>query len=697
MGQLHVPMAGRATQVFILLLLSAPQANATGPTPAIEQLKEAVEYYKKNDFGSCAGVLEKLHADSVKNPDAALFLRAQCRFYSGKPKQAKEDFLRLQRHYPQSPHADLAAWREADCAWKMGQRKKAVALYENAAAHHRTDRADAALGLAKRSIWFYDHGKVSRGMKLWFSLRKNFPLHPLASDAPPGRQDLKLTFEQSMQLARALRKASAVHRALAVLEAAPEPTNKRQKLQLLKLTGLVLFDTRENYQQAARILLRVRDGAKSSSMRQEAWFYASRALGRANKDKQAIASHLAMVHKYPKGKYSARALFYAGWLHVNRGNCKQAQVILHQVREQYPSSKWSKQAAWFSAWCDLRSRHWEKAIKTLAPLSLLKGYEQGARASYWLAVALDASGKHKKAERKFLDVISHHPLTWYSSLARIRLGDHSPALAVPPKPSKRKKIRDTLLEKAGELVSAGLLGFARQLLRAEEKAFILRHPTDYGLEAIMDMYWRSADANRPWYLTLTRHRNLLRTLPGAGALAFWRYAYPAYRRDLLMKYSGDDPQMSLFLQAIMRTESGFDQMALSSADARGLLQMLPSTASLVARKLNMKDFSAPDLFDPEVNIKIASWYIGRLVKKFKGQWPLAAAAYNAGQKPMEQWLGSTDSSDIDEFVERIPYTESRRYAKRVFTAMLRYAWLENLPMPKLEMHMDRQWLRSESE
>ncbi len=678
-------MASRFAFVLIFLFFSVTYGKSL--PPGVEKLARAAHKYAHSDFASCAKILNKFPFDSLLNPDAALFLRAQCRFYSGDVNSAKNDFKKLQARFPKSPHAALAAWREADCAWELGLKKQAVALYSQAQSGHLTRRADPAVGFARRAMWYYLHGKRQKGDDLWFALRKNYPLHPLATDSPPGQATPVFSFDQSVQLAESLRRSGSADRALEVLEPI-EPKNHRQKYRFLRQVGLVLFDTRENYLQAAQILFRVRDHARYSATKQEAWFYGSRALGRADRDKEAIESHLAMVDKYPRGKYSARALFYAGWLNVNQGRCDDAQPILHRVERQYPSSKWARKAAWFSAWCYIHAGHWTKAIGTLTGLSSLSGYESGGRAAYWRAVALDESGQHARATKSFLNLLDRFPLTWYSHLARLRLGDHAPVLAAPPLPLETKKIHDPLIQKTEELLSAGLIGFASQLLREGESKFLARHRSDAGLLTMMRMYTRAQDANRPWYLAVTRKRRLLRSMPDAKKIMFWRYAYPTYKRKLLVKYSDHDLEMSLFLQAIMRTESGFDQMALSPADARGLLQMLPATARQIAMELGLDDFNSLDLFIAETNIQTAAWYIGRLVKRFNRQWPLAAASYNGGQSPLCKWLSTTKATRIDEFVEQIPYSESRRYAKRVFTAMLRYAWLENKSPPALNMYIN---------
>jgi soluble lytic murein transglycosylase len=181
-------------------------------------------------------------------------------------------------------------------------------------------------------------------------------------------------------------------------------------------------------------------------------------------------------------------------------------------------------------------------------------------------------------------------------------------------------------------------------------------------------------------------------MPTSSTRAFWEHNYPACARDLLDRFAGKDPELVMLLQAIMRTESGFDPMALSKANARGLMQLYPPTASRAAQAMKIA-YSRDRLFEPEYNVRMAAWLIGRLVTKFRRQWPLAASAYNGGAPAMMKWCRENGKLLLDEFVESIPWSESRRYAKRVTAAFARYAWLEGSPLPELRLVVNSDYLQ----
>ena len=118
--------------------------------------------------------------------------------------------------------------------------------------------------------------------------------------------------------------------------------------------------------------------------------------------------------------------------------------------------------------------------------------------------------------------------------------------------------------------------------------------------------------------------------------------------------------------SIMRAESAYRKDALSPVGAMGLMQLMPFTATQVSvRLLGDGAVDAKTIRQPEVNIRLGSRYLQRLMTQFQGKIPLAVAAYNAGPHRVHGWLNTFGRLDMDEFVEHIPFLETRNYVKRV--------------------------------
>jgi soluble lytic murein transglycosylase len=126
-----------------------------------------------------------------------------------------------------------------------------------------------------------------------------------------------------------------------------------------------------------------------------------------------------------------------------------------------------------------------------------------------------------------------------------------------------------------------------------------------------------------------------------------------------------------------RAESAFMPNARSGADARGLMQLLPGTGALTAKRLGMSWQGGESLFDPSTNIILGTAYLRQMVDHFGGFPYLAIAAYNAGPAPVERWQAQRSGLDPDFFIESMPYKETREYVARVLAFSVVYDWRLN--------------------
>jgi soluble lytic murein transglycosylase len=130
----------------------------------------------------------------------------------------------------------------------------------------------------------------------------------------------------------------------------------------------------------------------------------------------------------------------------------------------------------------------------------------------------------------------------------------------------------------------------------------------------------------------------------------------------------------LLLLSVMREESRFDPRARSVAGALGLMQIMPHTARNLDRRLHLDISDDAAIYDVKTNITIGGYYLNSLLKEF-GSLPVALAAYNAGHDKVREWIKEGNYRSFDEFIEDIPYDETRNYVKRV---LLTYATYKNL-------------------
>lgn len=141
--------------------------------------------------------------------------------------------------------------------------------------------------------------------------------------------------------------------------------------------------------------------------------------------------------------------------------------------------------------------------------------------------------------------------------------------------------------------------------------------------------------------------------------------YPAAYWDKVYKYSKDNGVDPFLVLAIMRQESFFEPNSLSPAGAVGLLQVMPETAKKILNEKGEDYFEKNQLYEPEINILAGVKYISKLLKKYDNNLVYAIAAYNAGEHKVKEWQSRFPDRDLDEFIESIPYPETKNYIKKV--------------------------------
>jgi soluble lytic murein transglycosylase len=176
------------------------------------------------------------------------------------------------------------------------------------------------------------------------------------------------------------------------------------------------------------------------------------------------------------------------------------------------------------------------------------------------------------------------------------------------------------------------------------------------------------------------------TLAQAGEWDDVRLRYPRPYPDAVAEASRLANVPADWVLGVMRQESLYRRDAVSRADARGLMQMLPSTADAVARRWHLRAPQGDGLFDPSVAVPLGAAYLRELLDRHAGQLSLSLAAYNAGSAAVARWLPSR-SMDADIWIENIPYAETRSYVQHILEHIVAFATVRDAEPPRLETLM----------
>ncbi len=401
----------------------------------------------------------------------------------------------------------------------------------------------------------------------------------------------------------------------------------------------------------------------------EARFWLARSLARLG-DVDASLIEFERVSQGDREEFASWALYLMGTLYEDRNQMSPAIDAFRRASryERFPERV--RTALWREGWAQYRTGTFAEARKTFTDLAAqLDDPLARLRPSYWSARATGLSGD-TKAEKVQLEAIARgYPLTYYGWRAQERLSlvGLNQSLAKRSLSEGTRRVDDLAIERVALLIEAGLDDLARDELR-----FVARRARGFvDRTRVGVLLARVGDYHRANRLVVNAYADSLARGLQPGREALWWLSWPPAYRDTIDEVfptgAAIEPEL---VWAIMREESHYRVDARSAVGALGLLQLMPSTASQLAKERGLTAFEAGDLFDPRINILLGSTYLAQLGKRFDGRMSAAIGSYNAGPRKVSSWLvGDAGKLDDDVWVENIPFDQTRGYVKRVLRSL----------------------------
>ncbi|HEY1959703.1 MAG TPA: lytic transglycosylase domain-containing protein [Polyangiaceae bacterium] len=361
---------------------------------------------------------------------------------------------------------------------------------------------------------------------------------------------------------------------------------------------------------------------------------------------------LTLPDAYPEGDMRSEALFRAALDHIARGDWTGAEAPLDRAAE-----------------IDAPSFHWAVA----------------GRAEYFRARCAAKTGDLEGAKRRWVEIIRAHPLAYYMAESYDRLAEVDGALArstlaaaVAAEPAgpfvtrEHPELATPAFARAVALLDVGEIDSARKELLASGATVDRADP---------ELVWIAAsllDRAGAWDVghSFARGRltDFLAHYPSGRWRLPWEAAYPRAFAPIVTSVAESEHVPAPVLWGVMREESAFIADVKSPANAHGLMQLLPSTAKLVARGTGLSSDETA-LHTPRVSVALGAKLLAQLRASFPDDPALAIPAYNAGAGAVHAWLKARPAMDFDVWVEQIPFEETRNYVKRVLASELAYATL----------------------
>jgi soluble lytic murein transglycosylase len=582
-------------------------------------VQAAVLASRAGDDAAAQAALKRLlesYPDAAEGPQA-LYMLGQITAARGQPETAALAYRQLMVLAPASGYADGAADRLAALA-ATGTPTPPLSITQ------RIDRAERLLrgGVPKTAA-----DEAER-------------IVTEARDPGVVLRALEVVAEGAQRLGRW--EAAARAKELAVARA---PAAQKPKLQLEQ--GRLLL--RAGQRQKALALFTAVAASGSEAEASEALFQQARTLDDLERDADAAAVYRSLATRYPKREVAGAAMWRLGWLAYLRGDVKDA------------------------------AQQWARLVESPG------GRVYRTAAIYWRARATEQLTGPASARRLYAQAVAEAPRGYYGMLAADRLkgeaggdGDGNALVAERAKAGGSRVVFPA--DPAAALAEDP--GFVRvELLRRiglvehawQELEDVVQRATGdtVRLYGFSSAYVRDERFHMALRIFRRHFSSLAATDDPALPRAFWEMLYPLGWGENIGEAARRARLDPFLVAAVVREESSFYPRAVSRVGARGLMQLMPATARPMAEVRGLP-FNAGDLLDdPGANLEMGAAFLSGLVKEF-GDVRLAVAAYNAGPGRLRQWWKARRTSDIEAFVEQIPYDETRQYVKRVMLSWREY-------------------------
>ncbi len=688
--------------VLISLAAASLLSSTIVSSGADELLSRAAGQFREKDYVAAFALAEK----SVDLPQRS-FLRGTAALRAGKPAEAlpllleaeqklplladystlylAEALLKLKR-YPEAasraasipksyPASQLLRHSEklyADILFESGDYKNALKAFQSFVEKYPTG-ADSVDAIYQTASCREELGNQAGAVQTYRSLWLNNPVTPQAQKSEERIRSLeKSGFRVSPYSAdELLKRASyqysrneftAALKTLGSIELKDQPRDVVCRIDLK--TGVAQYRLRQ-YKQAEKHLARA-SSSPLAGVASEARFWMAKSLERQNQNERAIAIYTELAAEGRKQEYSDDAIMEAAGLKRGLGQYAAAARLYEQLLKVFPDSKFIANAVWEAGWCSYLSGDYQAAIESFKVV--LKDEAQREKALYWLGRSLENS-HNDDAAGWYRVLLDEFPAGFYATWHREQKGlkdSREPlgarnALAELPLPAG--------FEKPRLLASLGLAEEARREMSAARKKAGDKRGL---LPGVARVYMEMGDYSSAISLFMQSRPVVWEK----GTLPFWTAGYPLAYTGLVRQNVAENGLSEGLVYALIRAESGFSPAIKSHAGAIGLMQMMPATARQTAREKGT--FNPLRLTSPEYNIKLGTKHLRDLMKEHQGDVVHVAAAYNAGSGALERWKTNLKGLKKDEFIESIPYRETRDYVKKVYAAAATYRQLYGL-------------------
>jgi peptidoglycan lytic transglycosylase len=619
--------------IIILLIASALPVYAM-ETDGKACLKKGKEQLENKKYEDAIAPLSRAAKENSLLGDYALLWLSDAYHETGNHKESLKAIQTLLNNYPDSPLEKKARLREINES-ELTSEDNIQQLFESYTRDYKGDQEVKYL----YAQWLKKNNKTEQAKKVFKELYIGAGPFSCMSYGELTPSDISV--DDLVRRAANFMNAMDYKSAESALRSALSKDAEAMRKDILKALGYSLFK-QKRYSEAAEVYRQAKEK-----------YWEMRSRYRAG-EKDTIESSIEELLSGDDKKLASILIAVASDKR-REGKKEEAIDLFGKVKDSYATA--SEDALWGIGWTYYLNREYKEASDIFT--KLYNRYSD-SKYLYWKGRSIEAEGEDAsqifqqlpEKRRDYYSTLSHSKNR--SGIERSSITDNQriKKMVTPVQKGMVKRIDriDTLLD----------LGFSKE---ATAELIYLSKKTN-SLDDVFYICSKLQELGQYKYSVRLAVR-----VPYTQALL--QFLYPLAYWDTVEKLSKKYHVDPLLILAIVREESRFDSDARSSAGALGLMQLMPKTAYRFDKKVKLGIHSSNDILHAKHNLNLGMFYISSLIREF-GSYAPAIASYNAGEDIVKQWLQNGKYKSADEFIEDIPYQETRRYVKKVLTTFLTY-------------------------
>ncbi|GAK54130.1 lytic transglycosylase, catalytic [Candidatus Moduliflexus flocculans] len=692
--------------LFTFLPMSALTAAPRSLAEKRVRFAEGIAQLDQKAFLQAVQTFQTLASDYRELPDYTRFFLAKAYVGAKQYQDALTELQAFRAAFPNHPLQDDVLWLMANALVELKREADALPLYQELVARP----SNIAKGdlLYKIGVTAAALNQSQIAVEAFQALLTTVPAYVQAKDAqtrlqailtahpeltPVMSEDAQLNYANTLLVAKLY--AAAIAQYQAFLQRYPaSPRLPEAQIALVDAT-LRAGKQKEGTDMVATLVKQF--GTTNPEIAAKALYTLGAAHWNADRNDEAQRVMERIITQFNATTSRENALYVSGRIAQSNSSYLAAAKFYRALAEQYPNGAFAEEAFWRAGWSYYQAQDYLQAAQMFSQgLTAFPANSYSEDGQYWLGRAHEGANATSEAVRVYQQLLQYSPYGYYALQAKERLALlRQPTPQPPTRQGTSPELSDVVkqtgtflppevlqalpphVNTAIELRAVNQIEYARREITWLQAKADQTPPPDEQTRLLRLYLFSRLYAQIGDYLTGIQLATPIESALRKGTAAPFPYdltrlLYPLEYWELITTYAAQNSLDPFFVAGIIRQESAFNPKALSSANARGLMQVIPETGRRVAKRIGLKNYTTAQLYDPAVNIQIGTAYIAELLKRFQGNQFRAIAAYNAGPQNTDKWWPAQGAYQNEEIVENISFRATKSYVKQVLRNQANY-------------------------